>query len=465
MKRDLLSYIFAIVVPAIVFMIGGIYLLFQEYRHTLADEETVFRNSAAAAASRERELVDYCMAQPLHNHQQSSESTLQDAKYILVTERGLGNKTQNAATTIADKSKTPKDDFELSDYFKDAKGVFIWKEDKGVTWQRGLDKSEIAAIKPDLKWVATGRNRSGRSGEYGWFEIGEGRKRVAVLWAASFRGKTVYGMVSNFRRDLSGRIVLFILAGGTMAAFLCFALLAGGAALVRSIHRVHNEALQKTTFVSNVSHELKTPLTSIITRAEMLSEGRYRTEEKRSKAAGVIAEEGRRMERMVTRLLDFSRLEHNKRKYSKSVFDLADVVRSVTGMMENLFIENGLKVSIASPCEVSADKDAVKEILENLLSNAVKYASSHGSVDVMMSRNVSGSCAISVADRGPGLTAEQMKKVFEPFWRADTSTTKETGGYGIGLSIALRLARGMGGNLTVAARDGGGLIFTFSIPC
>ncbi len=425
----------------------------------------MFKNRAAAAAFKERELVDLCLMQPSGKQQLSSDQRIrlsneQEARYQRVTERGLNNKNSTDASPEDDSSA-----LDLPDYFKDAQGVFIWKVGKGITWQKGVSESEIAAIGPDTKWVATGRNRTGRGGEYGWFEIGEEENRITILWAGSFRGKTVYGMTSKLRRDLSGRFTLFILAGGTMAAFLCFSLLAGGASLVRTVRKSRKEALQQTTFVSNVSHELKTPLTSIITRAEMLAEGRYKTDEKRNKALEIIAEEGRRMERMVTDLLDFSRLEHNRRKYNTSTFYLDEVVRHTSELMKNLFSENGLKVTVQSRCEVCADEDAVKEILENLLSNAAKYASSFGEVEVELTKNESGFYLIHVADRGKGLTKEQMKYVFDPFWRADSSTTKETGGYGIGLSIARRLARGMGGDVTVSPRSGGGLTFTLSLPC
>ncbi len=448
MKKDLVSYLFTIVIPAVIFMSGGFYLLRLEYLHALEDEETAFRDRADAAAFRERELVDFCMMQPVPEDQMQGGGTQQDVRYQSVAERGMNGGGENP---------------ESSDYFKDAQSVFIWKEGRGITWQTGPGTNELAAIKPDMKWVATGRSRTGRGGEYGWFETGEGANRVTVLWAGSIRGKTIYGMTAKLRRDLSERFAFFMLSGFVMAAFLCFSLLAGGGAFVRAARKARNEALQKTTFVSNVSHELKTPLTSIVMRAEMLLDGRYKTDDRRKRAVMVIAEESRRMERMVSELLDFSRLEHNRRKYNNSVFDLADVVRRTAELMKELFPRGGLKISADSPCEICADEDAVKEIIENLLGNAAKYASAYGEVEITLTKSDSGKCYVRVADKGPGLAKEQMKKVFEPFWRADSSTTKSSGGYGIGLPIAIRLARGMGGDLTVAPRNGGGLIFTLSL--
>lgn len=223
------------------------------------------------------------------------------------------------------------------------------------------------------------------------------------------------------------------------------------------------ESERKTLFVSNVSHELKTPLTSILGYAEMLESGLCRSEEKRRRALKVIGEEGRRLNRMVTELLEFSRLERGTSQYHPTEFDVSMVVEETVERLSSGFAEHGLHVRKSEGVWIVADCDKVKEILENLLMNARKYAAADGPVELSLER-MSDCIRIHVCDRGLGMTENQRRHAFEPFWRADDAITKKTGGYGIGLPLARGYARGMGGDLTVSARAGGGCDFVLELP-
>ena len=118
-------------------------------------------------------------------------------------------------------------------------------------------------------------------------------------------------------------------------------------------------------------------------------------------------------------------------------------------------------MSAEGPLPVHADVDAVKAILINLLDNAAKYAPG-APVEVVAEK---GGCGVrvEVRDRGPGLSPEGLRNVFTRFWRADDSATASVGGFGLGLTIARSYAREMGGDLTVAAREGGGTVFTLEL--
>jgi signal transduction histidine kinase len=112
-----------------------------------------------------------------------------------------------------------------------------------------------------------------------------------------------------------------------------------------------------------------------------------------------------------------------------------------------------------------ADADAVRQIVAVLLDNAAKYAAAGGPVEVSSGVSGDGRASLSVADRGAGLTSEALRHVFDRFWRGDDATTAETGGSGLGLAIARELALGMKGDLSVARRNGGGLVFKLTLPC
>lgn len=232
--------------------------------------------------------------------------------------------------------------------------------------------------------------------------------------------------------------------------------------LVLSARRARREAALKTQFVSNYAHELKTPLASLLLRAEMLKEGRYASEEKRLRALDVIVTEGRRLNGMVLNLLDLIRIECHQMSFANEPFDLAETVRSVAETMRPFFAK-GLEVRAEGPVPVRADAVRAREVLENLLSNASKYAAAAGPVEI------EAACAedwaiLRVQDRGPGLTPAQIKYVFDEYWRAEDGLTRETSGSGIGLFISREYARGMGGRLSVDARVGGGCTFTFALP-
>lgn len=296
---------------------------------------------------------------------------------------------------------------------------------------------------------------SGRSYRIVWRRVSEA---TTDLTGAEICGFVVDdgldgALVKKVRRDLMAPL------GGSAVLLLAVAV----GVLVHFLRQARREALQKTTFVSNVSHELRTPLTSLLSYAEMLSAGRCRTEGKREKALGVILDEGRRLNRMIQELLDFSRLERGTRRYRQEDFDLAETVRETTERLAGRFEANGLGTAVPETLAVRSDRDTVRQILENLLTNAAKYAAKDGPVGVSV-EVCGGHARVSVADRGPGLTRAQMKDVFKPFWRADNATTRETGGYGIGLSVARAYARGLGGDLKVTARTGGGCVFAFEFP-
>lgn len=288
-------------------------------------------------------------------------------------------------------------------------------------------------------------------------------ERTQDLTGVSVCGFVVDYQLAGMAQDSARKWtqMVWVLASTVSLGLLClFAVTV--VVLLLSLRNARRDAAEKTTFVSNVSHELRTPLTSILSYAEMLLEGRCRTDEMRRKAVDKIIRQGRRLDRMVAELLDFSRLERGTRQYRMEMVDAEEVVRETVEGLRSSFAEHGITVSASGCSRVRVDLDSLHQILENLLTNAAKYAAKDGPVEVALEAG-EGVLEIRVADHGPGMTPRQMQNAFKPFWRADNSTTRTTGGYGIGLAVARGHARGMGGDLTVRARKGGGCVFTIEL--
>lgn len=270
--------------------------------------------------------------------------------------------------------------------------------------------------------------------------------------------------VRAFRKDAGrGALPPLLLAGGCLLALLVFSLFAGAALLVRDARRQRREALMKTDFVSNVSHELKTPLTAITLWAELAAGGKIEDAEKRKRAAATILAESKRLGRLVDNLLDFGRLESKRRKYNLRPVSLREAASAAIGEPGPV---RGAPPPALAPGEDAtalADRDAVVQILSNLLSNAAKYAPGAGA-EVTVRRRPGGPAEISVRDSGPGVPEALREKIFERFFRADDGITATTPGCGIGLSLARALARGMGGDIAVRSAEGGGAEFVLTLP-
>ena len=259
----------------------------------------------------------------------------------------------------------------------------------------------------------------------------------------------------------AGRSVLAV--GGALFGLLLLCLAGGGLALLRAARRERLDALRKTDFVDNVSHELKTPLSGIRLSAELLAEGRLPDGPRRDKAVRSILAESDRLDRLVSNLLDFGRLERGRRRFDLRPVDLAALLEEMGAegdptTRHSSFVTRHCERGLAA----LADPDAVRRILSNLFDNAAKYAP--GAPPEVTVRAAESGVEVVVADRGPGVPPGLEEKVFERFFRADDSLARRANGSGIGLSLARGLARGMGGDLVCRPREGGGAEFVLTLP-
>lgn len=267
----------------------------------------------------------------------------------------------------------------------------------------------------------------------------------------------------------------FFLVGGLFVGLFVAAILSGGSLLLWQARRSEAEAARKTSFVANVSHEFKTPLTTIRLYAELLEQGRVRDAAQGGEYLRTIGRETQRLARLVNNALDFSRLEQGRKKFARESLDLAAELGRLLDTHAPRIAEAGLALRRelpAAPFPVVTDRDALGQIVLNVLDNACKYAAGGAEVTVSLAPRAArsagsgpaGGAEVRVADRGPGVPAEHRERIFEKFHRVDDALTAEKSGAGLGLSIARRLARGLGGALRYAPRAGGGAEFILELP-
>jgi signal transduction histidine kinase len=256
---------------------------------------------------------------------------------------------------------------------------------------------------------------------------------------------------------------------GLLITVLVVAIGIGSLLIVRALETELKLARQKTDFVSNVSHELKTPLTSIRMFSELLAEGRVADQAKQHSYLQIITAEAARLTRLINNVLDFSRMERGEKKYNFQPCDLTDIVRSTAETFRPHLEASGYQLACelpATPIPVKGDSDALSQIIVNLLSNAEKYSNGGKEVSLQLAQKQSPlpHAEIKVLDRGPGVPRGSEEKVFEKFYRAHDSLSSGIQGSGLGLTIARQIARAHGGDVVYEPRDGGGSCFILRLP-
>jgi GAF domain-containing protein len=225
----------------------------------------------------------------------------------------------------------------------------------------------------------------------------------------------------------------------------------------------------KSQFVSSVSHELRTPLNAIIGLTEMMvkNAARFGTE-KAQEPLQRVNRAGTHLLGLINQVLDLSKIEAGKLELNPQTVELAPLVNDVISTAGQLAEQNKNRLVVDAQEDLGAltvDPMRLRQILLNLLSNACKFTK-EGEVKLRASRVSNGRqwVELSVSDTGIGMTAEQQAKLFEEFSQADATTAQRFGGTGLGLAITRKLARMMGGDVTVASEPGKGSVFTVRLP-
>lgn len=262
------------------------------------------------------------------------------------------------------------------------------------------------------------------------------------------------------------------LAGSRSRLYSWALVLIGGALLIGIIYTVRSVIEEarlsrlKTDFVSSVSHDLRTPLTSIRMFSEMLHQKQTRSREEEEEFLGIIVEEAERLSRLVERILDFSRMEAGRKAYSPEPTEVGPLIERALRATKPMVMATDFEVNVDVPPglpTVHVDRDAILEVLVNLISNAVKYSPDERKMWVMASAEPDG-VVIRVKDRGIGIGDADQRRIFEKFFRVNTPRAAEVSGSGIGLSLVEHIVSAHGGAVTVESTLGKGSTFTVTLP-
>ncbi len=257
------------------------------------------------------------------------------------------------------------------------------------------------------------------------------------------------------------RIIDSLLIGGAVTVIL-----AGLAFLAIAIRRERRSNELKSDFISNVSHELKTPLSIISMFGEMLANQRTKSPEQATEYAEIIWRESVRLGRLIDNVLDFAKIERGMGVYEFAEADVAEVVTRAIDLAArrlanaDMTLESTLEPELPM---IQLDANAFTLAVLNLIDNAIKYAADGKRIDLELRRD-GDKIVLAVRDHGPGIDPDEHERIFDRFYRARAMRLKPIRGSGIGLALVQHIARAHGGDVTVESAPGRGSTFQLWLP-
>jgi two-component system OmpR family sensor kinase len=234
-----------------------------------------------------------------------------------------------------------------------------------------------------------------------------------------------------------------------------------GSALNTMLDRIESSDRRLRRFIADASHELRTPLAAVRAYAELFGRGAAARPADLERSMSGIARETERMSLLVDDLLLLTRLDEG-RPLERRPVDIAAVASEAVDAARVVEPTRPVELSV-EPATVTGDEARLRQVLDNLLANARTHTPTGTPVSVDLRRS-DGHAVLTVADRGPGLTEEQAARVFERFYRADSSRSRTSGGVGLGLSIVAAVTEAHGGTAEVRPTSGGGATFVITLP-
>lgn len=275
-----------------------------------------------------------------------------------------------------------------------------------------------------------------------------------ILQATFLESPTVAASNASLTRNL---IVL---------GFAVFALFGALVFMFINAQRERELAQRQAGFLANITHELKTPLAVMQAAGENISDGRVTDGHRLRSYGDHIYEEAVRLRKMIEKLLDVARVDAGQNVVEPAPFKLDDIAEKVYASSKDFIESKGFRFEINTARKlpfVMVDADHVETILNNLIENAVKYSSAQKFILIDV-RNLNGSVAVSVTDKGDGIPKKSQKLIFEKFYRVEGDLTVKTKGHGLGLAIVKNLVEMNGGNISLESTPGKGSTFTITFP-
>ena len=229
------------------------------------------------------------------------------------------------------------------------------------------------------------------------------------------------------------------------------------------LDRIEHSYNSQKQFVSDASHELRTPIAVLQGYINMLSRWGKSDPEVLEEGINAIAQETQSMKELVESLLFLARHDKKTLMMEMEAFDALDVLTELHREAAMVHPEDAFLLNAAESCPLEGDRSMVKQVMRILCDNAVKYTPEGGVVELGIERRP-GWVTLSVTDNGPGISQEDLPKIFERFYRADAARKSESGGHGLGLSIARIIVKAHGGKLRVRSKVGSGSTFFVDLP-
>jgi signal transduction histidine kinase len=250
-------------------------------------------------------------------------------------------------------------------------------------------------------------------------------------------------------------------------AVLSAVVVLGLLAIYHSTRKILDFSERQSRFVSAVTHELKTPLTNIRLYIEMLEQGMARDPEREQGYFRILQSEGARLTRLISNVLELSKLEKKHRRPDFQKGSFAEVIADVEGLMQTALEQTGFRLetenALSGPFRY--DREIMVQVLINLIENSLKFGRSSPVKKITLRLHEAGDhVRIEVADTGPGIPARDVKKIFNDFHRADNAVTSAAGGTGIGLALVRRFVALLGGRVSAANNPGPGCTIRIELP-
>jgi signal transduction histidine kinase len=331
-------------------------------------------------------------------------------------------------------------------------------------------------LRDSLLYRALKRNIS--SGKTGWIVKGRGERTILkseelpsgpLTVRANFKGGFPPWFVELYQNEpdlfqtfLFSRRGIYFFMFILLTGILIFGLIL----TTRTIARELELSRMKSDFVSTISHEFKSPLSSIRQLSEMLQSGRVPSEEYRQQYYDVLVEQSERLSLLIDNILDFSKIEEGKKEFDFRMIDidplLHEAVSAIQDQVRHKNFDIQLKIDEPLPT-ILADRAAIYQAVTNLIDNAVKYSGNSRKIIVSAfakDRNL----VIEVEDFGIGIIKEEINRIFERFYRVGDELTRKVRGSGLGLTLVKQIVEAHGGKITVQSELGKGSKFMVSLP-
>lgn len=223
----------------------------------------------------------------------------------------------------------------------------------------------------------------------------------------------------------------------------------------KTIKPIKESFEKQKEFIANASHELKTPLTIIRTNTSLVLSNSRETVESQSKWLNYINNQIERMAKLIDEMLSLAKLDTGKELEKFTVFDISKLINNVLLTFEAVLFENNIELSsnIEEDITIKGDRESIKKVFSILLDNAIKYTNKNGKIDVELIKD-KNKIKLKIKNTGEGIKKEDLDKIFERFYRVDTSRARDTGGYGLGLSIAKSIVESHNGKIYAESNIG-----------